>query len=126
MKLAWTLVTLASFAALGEMGLLYSLADVAVMGGSFASGIGGHNPLEPARLGVPVVSGPEVFNFAEVYDAMAAAGAAIIVDAAGLNAAITSVLERRETMSKAALAFADQGQHALDDTWAHLQRLLPR
>ena len=110
---------------LGEMGLLYSLADVAVMGGSFAPGIGGHNPLEPARLGVPVVTGPAVFNFAEIYDAMAAAGAATITDTAGLSVALTDVLHRRETMSKAALAFADQGQHALDDTWGQLQRLLP-
>lgn len=110
---------------LGEMGLLYSLADVAVMGGSFAPGIGGHNPLEPARLGVPVVSGPDVFNFAEVYEAMTAAGAAIVTDAAGLPEALARALGRREAMSKAALAFADQGQHALDDTWAQLQRLLP-
>ncbi|MGZ3298866.1 MAG: 3-deoxy-D-manno-octulosonic acid transferase, partial [Asticcacaulis sp.] len=36
---------------LGELGLFFSLADMVVMGGSFLSGIGGHNPLEPARLG---------------------------------------------------------------------------
>jgi 3-deoxy-D-manno-octulosonic-acid transferase len=113
---------------LGEMGLLFSVADVAVMGGGFSPGIGGHNPLEPARLGVPVVSGPETFNFAEVYADMAHAGAAIVTEAWDLKPALGALLadpERRATMKAAALAFAGQGQSALDDTWSHLQRLLP-
>lgn len=114
---------------LGEMGLLFALADVAVMGGSFAPGIGGHNPLEPARLGVPVVSGPHVFNFAEVYEAMVAAGAAII--APGFEE-LSTTLEtlvadeaRRNAMSRAAQAFAEQGEIALDAAWARLKPLLP-
>ncbi|HEX5776893.1 MAG TPA: 3-deoxy-D-manno-octulosonic acid transferase, partial [Caulobacteraceae bacterium] len=113
---------------LGEMGLFYSLADVAVMGGGFVPGVGGHNPLEPARLGVPVTSGPAVFNFAEVYEAMAQAGAALVVEASGLKATLADLLDnadRREAMSKAALGFANRSAHALDDTWAQLQRLLP-
>jgi 3-deoxy-D-manno-octulosonic-acid transferase len=52
---------------LGELGLLFRLADVAVMGGGFAPGIGGHNPLEPARLGLPILTGPSVFNAPQVY-----------------------------------------------------------
>ena len=52
---------------LGELGLFFRLADVAVMGGGFVAGVGGHNPLEPARLGVGVVSGPHVVNFADIY-----------------------------------------------------------
>ena len=52
---------------LGEMGLLFRAADVAVMGGSFVPDIGGHNPLEPARLGVPIVTGPHIFNAAAIY-----------------------------------------------------------
>ena len=43
---------------LGELGLFFRLAQVVVMGGGFGEGIGGHNPLEPARLGLPVVTGP--------------------------------------------------------------------
>jgi len=114
---------------LGEMGLLFSVADVAVMGGGFGPGIGGHNPLEPARLGVPVVSGPHAFNFAEVYAAMQEAGAALVVEAWDLKAAIPDLLAdtaRRASMKSAALAFASQGAAALDDTWARLRRLLPR
>jgi 3-deoxy-D-manno-octulosonic-acid transferase len=114
---------------LGEMGLLFALADVAVMGGSFAPGIGGHNPLEPARLGVPVVTGPHVFNFAEVYEAMVEADAAVV--APGFEE-LTTELEtlvtddaRRNTMSLAAKAFAAQGDVALDAAWARLKPLLP-
>lgn len=52
---------------LGEMGLFYRTCDVAVMGGSFVPGVGGHNPLEPARLAVPIVTGPHTFNAAATY-----------------------------------------------------------
>jgi 3-deoxy-D-manno-octulosonic-acid transferase len=114
---------------LGEMGLLFALADVTVMGGSFAPGIGGHNPLEPARLSVPVVSGPHVFNFAEVYDAMVAADAAVIAPgfeelSAELETLVTDEA-RRGAMSRAAKAFAAQGDVALDAAWARLKPLLP-
>lgn len=112
---------------LGEMGLLFSVADIAVMGGGFSPGVGGHNPLEPARLGVAVVSGPETFNFAEVYAAMADCGAAMIVEAWDLKPALADLLAKpaqRTAMKAAASSFASQGG-ALDDTWARLQRLLP-
>ena len=52
---------------LGELGLWFRLARLAVMGGSFVDGVGGHNPLEPARLGAPVVSGRKVENWATAY-----------------------------------------------------------
>src|SRR5258708_27922771 len=45
---------------MGELGLWYRLALVAVFGGSLVEGVGGHNPLEPARLGCPFVAGPHV------------------------------------------------------------------
>jgi 3-deoxy-D-manno-octulosonic-acid transferase len=58
------------------MGMLldyYALAAVAFVGGSFVP-IGGHNPIEPALCGVPVVTGPHVFNFADVVDPFRVAG----------------------------------------------------
>ena len=69
---------------IGELGRAYRLARGAFVGGSLVP-TGGHNPLEPAVWGVPVVTGPHVFNFREVYAEMTAAGAAVVVDdAAGL------------------------------------------
>lgn len=112
---------------LGEMGLFYALADVAVMGGSFAPGIGGHNPLEPARLGVPVVTGPETFNFAEVYAAMVDVDAAVVATAGGLENTLAHLfadVARRKAMSDAAVAFAAVGSDALETTWLGLKSLL--
>jgi 3-deoxy-D-manno-octulosonic-acid transferase len=64
---------------IGELARAYRLATVAFIGGSLVP-TGGHNPLEPAVWGVPVLSGPLVHNFVEVYDEMTAAGAAVLVD----------------------------------------------
>ena len=70
----------------GELAALYRLADVAFIGGSLV-GTGGHNPIEPARFGVPVLTGPHVRNFHAVYQHFIAAGAARVVHSAGELAA---------------------------------------
>ena len=54
---------------LGELGLVYRLADIAFVGGSLAPH-GGHNPLEPARLDCALLTGPHTENFAEAYTAL--------------------------------------------------------
>lgn len=51
---------------MGEMGLWYRLADAVYLGGGHAPGIGGHNPIEALQLGKPVITGPELFNFADI------------------------------------------------------------
>lgn len=63
----------------GELARLYSVADVAFVGGSFISH-GGQNPLEPAGSGVPVVFGPHMSNFREASLALVIAGGAFTVD----------------------------------------------
>jgi len=63
----------------GELGLFYRLANLAVIGGSLvAGGAGGHNPLEPARLGTAFIAGPHV-NAWPVYAELADAGATRLV-----------------------------------------------
>lgn len=55
---------------MGELGKFYSLCDVAFIGGSFnkkGKGIGGHNPLEATIFQKPVVSGPSIHNFKDIY-----------------------------------------------------------
>ena len=72
---------------IGELARAYRLARVAFIGGSLAP-TGGHNPLEPGVWGVPVLSGPHVFNFDEVYDEMTQAGGArLVADSAELRVA---------------------------------------
>lgn len=73
---------------IGEMGLWYSLANLAFVGGSLEP-VGGHNPYEAMRMNCAVVHGPHVGNFARDYSAAHEAGAALEVkDAAGLAAAV--------------------------------------
>ena len=69
---------------LGELGLWFRLARIAFVGGSLVEGPGGHNPLEPARLGAPIVTGPLVRNWRSVF---ADLGESVvrIADAAGLQ-----------------------------------------
>jgi len=65
---------------LGDLGLWYRLAGLAVLGGSLAPGVGGHNPLEAARLGCPFVAGPHVENW-PVYADLEQRGATRLISA---------------------------------------------
>ena len=119
---------------LGEMGLFLRLADVVVMGGSFSAAlekppVGGHNPLEPARLGKPAVTGPDMSNWAAVTDALVEAGGLAVVQAPwGLPAILAPLLADTD----AARAMGERGRRAaaeagsgLDRLWETLQSLLP-
>ncbi|MEM1409649.1 MAG: 3-deoxy-D-manno-octulosonic acid transferase [Pseudomonadota bacterium] len=91
---------------LGELGVFYSLSDIAFVGGSFPP-IGGHNPLEPARLGCAILHGPEVFNFADTYTAMRRNGSAALVrNERDLAAALRRLLFDEKTRT----AVADQAK----------------
>ena len=72
----------------GELAVLYASADVAFVGGSLVP-IGGHNLLEPAALGLPVLTGPSHSNSQEIAQLLLARGAALEVrGAAELSAAL--------------------------------------
>ena len=78
---------------MGEVPLFYAASDLAFVGGSLVP-IGGHNLLEPAALGLPLVSGPHVYNAQEISDQFIDLGACHIVeDAKQLAAAVTELLE---------------------------------
>jgi len=86
---------------IGELSRAYRLAQVAFIGGSLAP-TGGHNPLEAAVWGVPVLSGTHVHNFREVYDEMTAAGGArLVADVAELKVAAAIWLDD-EKLARAA------------------------
>jgi len=77
---------------LGELGLFYRLAPIALVGGSLVPH-GGQNPLEPAQLDCAILHGPAVFNFEAIAAAMKAAGANEMVhDAASLANAVDALL----------------------------------
>ena len=91
-----------------EMPAWYALADVALLGGSFAP-LGGQNLIEAAACGCPVVMGPHTFNFADAAELALAAGAAIRVATMEEGVARALALgqgEERRRRSVAGLAFA--------------------
>ncbi|QUD90856.1 3-deoxy-D-manno-octulosonic acid transferase [Phenylobacterium montanum] len=77
---------------LGELGLWFRLARLAVIGGGFVSGVGGHNPLEPARLDCPFVSGGQVENWATAYAELIAVDGCALIEASELGAVMSAAL----------------------------------
>ena len=96
-----------------EMPAYYALADVALLGGSFAP-LGGQNLIEAAACGCPIVMGPHTFNFADAAQLALAAGAAVRVrdmneGVAMANAIIGSDEQQRRSQSALAFAAAHRG-----------------
>lgn len=90
---------------MGEMGLWYRLAPISFVGGSLVP-IGGHNPYEPIALGSAVISGPEIYNFEDVYAILdAAGGVSMISDGKRLGDAVQRLQDKvlRSTQNHAAL-----------------------
>ena len=79
---------------LGELASIYRLASAAFIGGSLVP-TGGHNPIEAARFGVPVIVGPSMENFRRMADDFEAAGAlAVVGDGEALTSAWRRLLEQ--------------------------------
>jgi 3-deoxy-D-manno-octulosonic-acid transferase len=112
---------------MGELLFLYALADVAFVGGSLVAN-GGHNLLEPAALGKPVLSGPHLFNFLEIAAQLREAGALGEVqsasDLAGEVAALWREPDRSERMRQAGLNVLQANQGALERLLDGLRRLM--
>ncbi|MBE7365954.1 3-deoxy-D-manno-octulosonic acid transferase [Ramlibacter pallidus] len=114
---------------LGEMAMYYALADVALLGGSFAP-LGGQNLIEAAACGCPVVMGPHTFNFGEAAELSLAAGAARRV--AGIEEGVRVAVELardRAALQQAAAAgerFAAEHRGAAQRTADAILRMLDR
>ncbi|MDF0733864.1 lipid IV(A) 3-deoxy-D-manno-octulosonic acid transferase [Pseudomonas entomophila] len=105
---------------MGELLFLYALADIAFVGGSLVP-TGGHNPLEPAALALPVITGPHVFNFLEISAMLREAGALQQVDdAQGLAAAVRRLVE----LPQDARRMGEAGRAVMQANQGALQRLL--
>lgn len=113
---------------MGEMMKLFAASDIAFVGGSLVP-TGGHNMLEPAALNLPVLSGPHVFNFAEISASLVQAGGLKIVsDSDELAKEITRLLQDQGeylSMSRRAGAFVSANRGALDRVLALIGQLLP-
>jgi 3-deoxy-D-manno-octulosonic-acid transferase len=114
---------------LGELGLLYRLARVALVGGSLTPH-GGQNPLEAARLCCPILLGPHTANFAEIATRLLQAGGARrVADSAALASALGALLTDRAarlSMAERGHAVADEVSAAGRETLGRLGPLLDR
>jgi 3-deoxy-D-manno-octulosonic-acid transferase len=112
---------------LGELGLFYRAAPFVFLGASLVPK-GGHNPLEPAILGVPVLTGPHVENFAETFRTlMAAQGTKPVLGAEDLAHAAGALLaepEKAVALGAKAREAVAQLAGALDRTVETAERLL--
>ncbi len=79
---------------IGELASVYSLAAVAFVGGSLFPE-GGHNPLEPAQFGVPIVMGPHYVNFRAITEDLRAHDAIRIASKNELAGALSGLLSDR-------------------------------
>ncbi|MDX1593658.1 MAG: lipid IV(A) 3-deoxy-D-manno-octulosonic acid transferase [Gammaproteobacteria bacterium] len=105
---------------MGELLTLYAAADVAFVGGSLVP-TGGHNPLEPAALGVPVIAGPHMHNFARIGELLERDGALrTVADVDGLTDEVLAWLEDPGRAAEAGAA----GRRVVERNRGALERLL--
>lgn len=113
---------------LGELPRAYGEGTVALVGGGWRAQ-GGHNPLEPARFGMPVLLGPGFSNFEDLVPPLKASRAVRIVEEDGLPGALRGALD--EAPLRPAFSPERPPPHlagllgALDRTWRILEPLLP-
>jgi 3-deoxy-D-manno-octulosonic-acid transferase len=112
---------------MGELMMFYAAADVAFVGGSLVP-IGGHNLLEPASVGLPVLTGPHNFNSEEIAQLLLDAGAArSVTDSLQLAHEVTDLFGdagRRAAMCAAGKAVLDANRGALDQLLALIEPLV--
>ncbi|MFQ5608994.1 MAG: lipid IV(A) 3-deoxy-D-manno-octulosonic acid transferase [Woeseiaceae bacterium] len=105
---------------MGEVTLFYSASDIAFVGGSLVP-VGGHNLLEPALLGRPIVTGPHVFNAQEIADKFRNAEACLTVENVDeLTDAVGNLLGDRELARRT----GRNGLEILEKNRGALRRLL--
>jgi 3-deoxy-D-manno-octulosonic-acid transferase len=101
---------------MGELGKVYGIASVSFVGGSLVP-MGGHNPLEPASFGCPVLFGPYTQDFDLMSELLIEAGGAVRVkDGEALFSAMKDLLspsEKADRMGRNAKAFVEMNRGAL-------------
>ena len=112
---------------LGELARLYAIADIAFIGGSLVKE-GGHNPLEPAAYGKPVLFGPDMSDFKAISDMMIRGGGAVKVESANaLYEAVDRLLRypsQAETMGTHAFRIFSENKGAVEKTLRVLEKFV--
>lgn len=113
---------------MGELLLLFGCADIAFVGGSLVAR-GGHNMLEPAGWGLPVITGNSDFNFLEISRLLTEAGGLTKVsDSTGLAEVLLTLAadpQAREKMGNSAMSVVEANRGSLDRLMLELAPLVP-
>jgi len=105
---------------MGEVPLFYAASDLAFVGGSLIE-VGGHNMLEPAAVGLPVISGPHVYNAQDIADMFIELGACHIVNNV---AELVIVVDRLLQNPRDAKVSGNKGREIVHRNRGSLSRLL--
>jgi 3-deoxy-D-manno-octulosonic-acid transferase len=115
---------------IGELIRVYSIGTVIFIGGSLVEGIGGHNPLEPALAGKPVIFGPHMSNFREIARILTERQAAFQVDGSSALTRKTMQMLRdaklRDTVGKRASDVIEQNSGAVEKIADTINEVLNR
>ncbi|MBK0098802.1 lipid IV(A) 3-deoxy-D-manno-octulosonic acid transferase [Erwinia sp. S63] len=113
---------------MGELMLLYGIADIAFVGGSLVER-GGHNPLEPAAHAIPVLMGPHIWNFKDICAKLQQAeGLITVTDVVSLEKQVANLLQDddyRRYYGRHAVEVLHQNQGALQRLLQLLEPHLP-
>jgi 3-deoxy-D-manno-octulosonic-acid transferase len=111
--------------AMGVLSACYHLSELAIVGGSFITRLGGHNIFEPAALGVPVLFGPSMYSQKDLVDLVLSAGAGCQVTLVNMASVVDSLLSDPDVaMSQAGLKLASQVHGSTTRTLQALEKLL--
>jgi len=114
---------------IGELATVYQIGTIVFVGGSLVA-TGGHNVLEPAVFGKPIVFGPHMSNFAEIADAFVTNGAGVqVAGEQDLDETLLSLMSdpvRRARLGAAARALVEANRGANEKSVTVLADLLPR
>ena len=112
---------------IGELMTMYGASDIAFVGGSLIDN-GGHNILEPAAWGLPIVTGPSVYNFTAIVDGLTAVeGICVVEDNQQLAEKLTLLLNdsaKRHQMGLAAHQYVASNKGALQKLFCSIQSIL--
>ncbi len=112
---------------MGEVPLFYAASDIAFVGGSLIP-VGGHNLLEPAAQGRPIITGPHLFNAQEIADDFIEIGAcSVVADSSELASSVSNLLDNpadAEKMGRKGLTVLEQNRGSLERLLVLLEPLL--
>jgi len=110
---------------MGVLNLCYQLSEIALVGGSFAPGIGGHNIFEPIQAKIPVLFGPFMETQKELVNMVLDAKAGLQIASDQVASTINQLLSNSSPYKENAGKLSKVGQDVVNKTWGKLKQIVP-